>query len=305
MSLSLKQSAEVAKMAQTLYSFLPASGNRNTSFPLAADRKGLGQYWEHNSKEPAIRDFVTKVLLHESHKLVPFLEEVVGQAITWRGPTPERSLKREEVEALSGHLSRLGYKSKELSDQDLLSSLPSAAPIESDTQNTTIEIVPKKEVKKSLKDALLAISKKEPQAKGFAFEKFLNQAFDAYDLKPKESFRNKGEQIDGSFEHASANYLLEAKWTNSSIGQSDLLVFKGKIDGKATWTRGLFISYSGFSADGLAAFARGKPTNVICMDGYDLTLVLDDRIGLADAIALKARRASETNEAFVSLRDLV
>ena len=57
----------------------------------------------------------------------------------------------------------------------------------------------------------------------------------------------------------------EAKWQNAPTGAADLYVFEGKIHEKATWSRGLFVSNSGFSRDGLDAFGRGK--RLVCMDG--------------------------------------
>ncbi len=44
--------------------------------------------------------------------------------------------------------------------------------------------------------------------------------------------------------------------------------------------KGLFVSNSGFTEDGLAAFGRGK--RVICMDGLDLfeTLSRDDQVNI-------------------------
>ncbi|MBA7702727.1 hypothetical protein ES703_111497 [subsurface metagenome] len=74
--------------------------------------------------------------------------------------------------------------------------------------------------------------------------------------------------------------------------------------GKAHWSRGLFISYTGFSQDGLDAFSRGKPTNIICIDGFDLSCILQNKISLSNALEKKVRRAAETNEAFVSVREL-
>jgi hypothetical protein len=64
------------------------------------------------------------------------------------------------------------------------------------------------------------------------------------------------------------------------------------------------VSYSGFTEDGLAAFAQGKQTNIICMDGRDLFHVLAGKLDLRDVIARKVRAAAETNRAFVPVRDL-
>ncbi len=100
-------------------------------------------------------------------------------------------------------------------------------------------------------------------------------------------------------------YLVEAKWQAGRTGQSDLLTFSGKVSGKATWTRGLFISNSGFSVDGLKAFGTGRRTNIICADGLDLHQVVINRLSLIDVLDEKLRRAAETNLAFVPVRDLL
>lgn len=137
---------------------------------------------------------------------------------------------------------------------------------------------------------------------GFAFETFLSDLFAAFGLAPRRSFRNLGEQIDGSFECANQTYLLEAKWQNMATGASDLHAFHGKVEGKSAWARGLFVSYTGFSADGLAAFGRGR--KVICMDGLDLHELLARRLPLDAVLVKKERRAAETGLPFVPVRDL-
>ena len=146
------------------------------------------------------------------------------------------------------------------------------------------------------------ISVMDPQARGYAFETFLKDVFDAYGMSARASFRLRGEQIDGSFVLSDQTYLLEARWRNARADVSDLRAFNGKVEEKASWSRGLIISQSGFTADGLHAFGRGK--RVICMDGLDLHEVLSGRLHLADVIALKARRAAETGMAYVPVRDL-
>ncbi len=155
------------------------------------------------------------------------------------------------------------------------------------------------------KERLIEVSKLAPQPKGFAFEKFLNDLFDVHKLAPRGSFRLTGEQIDGSFELNSDIYLLEAKWQAKQTSQDDLLVFRGKVESKSTWTRGLFVSDSGFTEDGLIAFSKGKATNIIGVTGQDLFFILSGEISLQDAISLKAKRAAETGEFYVSVFDLI
>lgn len=153
-----------------------------------------------------------------------------------------------------------------------------------------------------LKVELFSLSQLAPQARGYAFERFLKELFDAYGLAAKEPFRLRGEQIDGSFQLANEIYLLEAKWQNQVTGVADLHTFHGKIEQKAVWTRGLFVSNSGFTDEGLAAFGRGK--RVICMDGLDIYEVLSREIPLNHVLNRKVRHAAETGSPFVRVRDL-
>jgi hypothetical protein len=144
-----------------------------------------------------------------------------------------------------------------------------------------------------------------PHERGFAFERFLRDLFYFVGLAPRESFRLYGEQIDGSFAIGAETYLVEAKWHRLPIGQAPLLVFKGKVESKAVWSRGLFMSSSGFTSEGIEAFSRGRATNIIGMSGQDLFLILDDRISLTDAILKKARGAAETGRFYVPVQELL
>lgn len=157
----------------------------------------------------------------------------------------------------------------------------------------------------ALKNQLIDLNTLSPQPRGFAFEIFLKDLFAAYGLAPRASFRLVGEQIDGSFQLHADIYLLEAKWQSHPTAQDDLLIFRGKVEGKSTWTRGLFISVNGFSEDGLTAFSRGRATNMIGMSGQDLYFVLSGEISLGEAIEKKIRRAAETGAFFVPVFDLL
>ena len=153
-----------------------------------------------------------------------------------------------------------------------------------------------------LQSQLLALEALDPHPRGYAFEKFLQSLFDAFDLEAHEAFRLRGEQIDGSFQLGNETYLLEAKWQNAVCGNAELHTFHGKIEQKAAWTRGLFISYSGFSEDGLYAFGRGK--RVVCMDGLDIADALQRKLPLNNVLERKVRRAAEMGTSFVRVRDL-
>lgn len=153
-----------------------------------------------------------------------------------------------------------------------------------------------------LRDELVRVGALQPQQRGYAFEAFLGRCFELAGLKAREPFRNTGEQIDGSFLLAEETYLLEAKWHSLPTGAADLHVFHGKLDQKAAWARGLFVSYNGFTPDGLAAFGSGK--RVICMGGRDLYDALGLQIPIKAVLERKVRRAAETGRPFIPVREL-
>lgn len=155
---------------------------------------------------------------------------------------------------------------------------------------------------KRLSAQLLEVTALPPQKRGYEFERFLRGLFDAYGLSARASFRLTGEQIDGSFVLHNEIYLLEAKWQNAPTGAADLHTFEGKLGEKAAWSRGLFVSTSGFTPDGLVAFGRGK--RVICMDGFDLFEMLRLQLSVVDVLAAKTRRAAETGSPYMPVRDL-
>jgi hypothetical protein len=200
------------------------------------------------------------------------------------------------------------YSGKPISDsaktllQQILKNLGSS-PVSHQSKKGPEEIIQITEViSQKLLSQLIEVSCLQPRPRGFAFEKFLKDFFDAYGLSSHASFRLQGEQIDGSIVLHNETYLLEAKWENLQTGAADLHTFEGKLGQKAAWSRGLFISTSGFSEDGLVAFGRGK--RLVCMDGGDLSEVLRNKLSVTKVLAAKVRKAAETGNPFIRVRDL-
>lgn len=185
--------------------------------------------------------------------------------------------------------------------QGLINRLQGGVAPQPETRTASAGTVDREKVAK-IKSDLLEVTSLAPHARGYAFEGFLKDLFNTFGLAAQDPFRLRGEQIDGSFLLGSDTYLLEAKWHGQPIGAAELHTFHGKIEQKAAWTRGLFVSNSGFTADGLAAFGRGK--RVICMDGLDLYEMLERELPLTHVLERKVRRAAETGSAFVRVRDL-
>jgi hypothetical protein len=149
---------------------------------------------------------------------------------------------------------------------------------------------------------LIAIRDLPPQQRGYDFERFLKDLFDAFGLTAHAPYSLVGEQIDGSFELQGETYLLEAKWINQKIGIGELGTFAAKLNQKASWTRGLFISFHGFTKEGLVAFGRGQ--RLVAMEGRDLFEALGRGIGIDRLISQKVRHAAETGEIFVPIDKL-
>jgi hypothetical protein len=130
-----------------------------------------------------------------------------------------------------------------------------------------------------------------PQARGKAFEGFLNQLFGLFDLNPRAAYSLEREQIDGAFSFDTDDYILEARWRQEPIGREHLDVFKSKISRKGKNALGLYISVGGFTGDALQEYSASTP--FITLEGGDLMAVLDARIPLDELLHRKKRHANE------------
>lgn len=149
---------------------------------------------------------------------------------------------------------------------------------------------------------LLAVRDLPPHDRGYAFEAYLKELFDAFGMAAREPFKLYGEQIDGSFHVAGETYLLEAKWLNRKVSIAELHGFHGKIEQKAAWARGLFVSFGGFTEQGLDAFGKGK--RLVCIEGREIKIALEREIGIDALIAMKVRRAAETGAVFTPIETI-
>lgn len=294
LSLSFKQLQAVNEMAKLMYDFLPGNphpyANQSISFKGIAHEQGLGSYWPGGSKLPAITCLLEKTLEYNRSKFCSLILDVVRKAYQYR--SRKNPLTRDEIEQLNKLILQVEFKIPELWDSDFLNSLPG-----SQQKVKSIDLG-------GLNEEFKTLLNLPAQSRGFAFEKFLNELFACFDMNPQKAFRITGEQIDGSFMLDGNTYLLEARWRNERANQADLLVFRGKIEGKSTWARGLFIAYNDFSPDGLEAFSKGKATNMIGMTGLEIYEILQGKIRFDDAIRLKTRKAAETGEFFFSVANI-
>ncbi len=142
-------------------------------------------------------------------------------------------------------------------------------------------------------------TQKEKQKRGYELEKFLYDLFMLYDLEPKGSFRNTGEQIDGAFTFQGTDYLLEAKWSRP-VDRGDLADFCYKVESKFKTTVGLLVTIEGVTESAIAPLFK----SIIIMDGNDMMAILDGRISLPDLLFKKRRKASETGNIYLNINEL-
>lgn len=305
---TLAETQALAEMADLLYSFLPGSGAKYTWREAAAEH-GLEPFWGGGSKLPAITQLLEATFERRRDRFCGLLFTAVKQGMKYRIKKGE-PVTHEEVQKLNALVRQVGFGIPELLDQKFLDGLPSKPQSATDTAAAThpqpdprlaAQAILYQEMEKLRVRFLALLVEKNTQARGYAFEGFLNDLFRVNGLAPREPFRVMGEQIDGSFEWQSHVFLLEARWRQDVADAPDLYVLRGKVEGKSDWTRGLFISVNGFSSLAADTFSKGRRANLITMDGQNLMLILEQRCSLEDAIRVKLRHAGETGEVYLPL----
>jgi hypothetical protein len=142
------------------------------------------------------------------------------------------------------------------------------------------------------------------QKRGFDLEKVMYALFELFDLDPKASFRNTGEQIDGAFSLDGTEYLFEARWRQLPSDAGHLDGFAAKVRRKLENTLGVFLSINGFSIDGIKAHSAGGVV-IILMDGADLMSVLEERIDFVSLLQRKKRHAAQTGNIFLPIHEIL
>ncbi|MGC1783289.1 MAG: hypothetical protein WA708_12270 [Acidobacteriaceae bacterium] len=141
------------------------------------------------------------------------------------------------------------------------------------------------------------------QSRGFELEKVMYDLFELFDLDPKASFRNTGEQIDGAFSLAGTDFLFEARWRQEPSDAGDLDSFAAKVRRKLENTLGVFLSINGFSPDGVATHSSGGAV-VILTDGADLMAILEERIDFVSLLLRKKRHAAQTGDIYLRFHQI-
>jgi hypothetical protein len=100
-------------------------------------------------------------------------------------------------------------------------------------------------------------------------------------------------------------YLMESKWEKAPLPEADLLIFRGKIEGKSTFTRGVFIALNDVSEPARNAITRGKAPSFFVMNGHDLLMILSEAISLEDFLRMRVRLLAEEGRVCVPFSGLL
>lgn len=314
MAISLSETQALAELGEHLYDYLPGSSawQGTYTFANAAADAGVPNYWQGGSKLPALTKLLELTLDQQRGSFCRLIETIVRRGIQYR-TRKQNPLTRQDVEELNSLVLRVGFKIPDLWNQGFLASLPDAPKTETareataaeDAVTTDGETENRRRSLDDLRTRFLGLqTQPDRQAAGLALEKLLNELFALFDLQPSSAFRVVGEQIDGAFLLDSEVYLLEAKWTRDQTPEADLLAFRGKVEGKSSITRGLFISINGFSSQAVPAITRGKQPTFVMMDGADLYRILEGHIHLDELLRRKVRYLAERGEPYVPVSDL-
>lgn len=215
------------------------------------------------------------------------------------------------------HLARLDDGKKKVEDarsavrrlKDLLGRETVAARAErarqeqrTEAERTRNELLRRQEDLRQLNDRFLKLcaAPNDPTSKrrrGIEFQSLLRDLFALYDLDPRGSFAQPGEQIDGSITLDSTFVLVEAKWEAQPVEPKDVRDFQGKVQTKLDNTLGLMISMSGFTENAIEGASRAGRLLVVLMDGVDLAQIFQGLVDLREVLRRKLRHAAEQGRA--------
>jgi len=238
--------------------------------------------------------------------------EIVRSGMAYR-EQQKRQIIRTEIEAVNGHILELGFRFPDLWDHEFLRSLEQTTAerahehFAQETFQQAQKLKQQQHIEhiEQLKEWFLRLAAEGDRNKaGLTLEKLLNRLFELFGLRPRQPFRVTGEQIDGSFELDGQTYLVESKWKKNALSEAELLIFRGKIEGKSTFTRGVFIALDDITGEARDAITRGKPPSFFVMNGYDLMMILSGNISLIDFLQKRRRLLAEEGRVCVPFSEL-
>jgi hypothetical protein len=84
----------------------------------------------------------------------------------------------------------------------------------------------------------------------------------------------------------------------------DLYGFERKVQGTSRFTRGLFLSVDGFSANAVPALVKGNTGVFVMMDGAHLVRVLEGHVDLPGLLTRMMRHLNTRGEPYLPVDSL-
>ncbi|MDQ3605660.1 MAG: hypothetical protein M3418_05675, partial [Gemmatimonadota bacterium] len=192
MPLSLAKIQAVADLAEHIAEFLPGKphpyADPSISFPGVAARLGLSGFWSQGSKVPAVTRLLELTLEQSPRHFCTLVLEVLRRGIVYR--QRKNPITRTDVQVLDQLVVRCGFRIKDLSDPAFLKSLPDFPQASASSQARRTEgFTPRAAELAAFKTRLDELAEMAPVNRGFAFERFLGELFEAFGLAPRSSFR--------------------------------------------------------------------------------------------------------------------
>lgn len=140
------------------------------------------------------------------------------------------------------------------------------------------------------------------QQRGYLIEKLLVQIFELRGIDVVRSFRRneRSEQIDAAFKLEGWHYLVECRWREKLADTRQVDGLRGQVQRSGKQTMGLFLSINGWSLHVPSNLKQNPDKSVLLMDGYDLRVILEGRIGLQELLLAKLIHFNIEGEPFVS-----
>ncbi len=147
----------------------------------------------------------------------------------------------------------------------------------------------------------------DPNRRGYLLEDFLCRCFQLHGINVTHPFKRNGgaEQIDGAFKLDGWHYLVECRWREklADIRQVDGL--RGQVSRSGRQTMGIYFSITGWSENVPLMLKQSPDKSVLLMNGYDLWVVLEGRIGLRELLNAKLAAFNVEGEPFVGAKEII
>lgn len=141
----------------------------------------------------------------------------------------------------------------------------------------------------------------DKQGRGYRLEEMIGELAALDGLRYVRPFRKSTvAQTDGMLSYEGFQYLIEARWRSRPADVAQIAALAHKADRALESTRGLFVSVAGFRSEVVDELERG-PKKLLLMTGAELSLILEGRYTLEQAMRLKIEEGAKRGRIFYDI----